>query len=111
MKLNIALLKPPTFVKYFEEIEFQEINFFSEYFILKNAKRRKKIAHYWLIDELHNLSEEAEFYDFCPGILTKNTPIITHENFKNLARIAGENNVPMYTIYDKNCKCPYFPNR
>jgi hypothetical protein len=105
MKLKIALLKPPSLVEYFEEVEFQEINFFNGYFILRNGRRKKTIAHYELIEMFRNNSDDdienkKFFYDYCPEVLTKNTPIITSKNFNDLKFVAQKNKVPMYQIFD-----------
>lgn len=47
-------------IEYFEEIEFQEIVFYSQYFVLKNGKKRKKIAHSWFVEEINKNNERSK---------------------------------------------------
>ena len=95
MKLKIALHNPRSLVEYFEEIEFQEIKFFSEYCVLKNGKRRKKIVHYWFIEQLIKDKDTRKFYEIFPGVLTKNTPVMMRKDFEDLVQAAKNNNIPM----------------
>jgi hypothetical protein len=60
MKATLAFLKFPKMIEYFEEVEFEEIHFFSSYFILKNGKKRKIIAHYWLVEEAEKMNKQSE---------------------------------------------------
>jgi len=47
-------------IEYSEEVEFQEIVFYSEYCILKNGKKRKKLAHSWFVEEINKNNEESK---------------------------------------------------
>lgn len=60
MKTTLKLLKFPKMIEYSEEVEFEEIHFFSSYFILKNGKKRKIIAHYWLVEEAEKMNKQSE---------------------------------------------------
>lgn len=60
MKATLKLLKFPKMIEYSEKLEFEEMHFFSSYFILKNGKKRKIIAHYWLVEEAEKMNKQSE---------------------------------------------------
>ena len=96
MKLEIKLLKPSKLVEYLDEIEYQEIICYSDFFFLNNNKNRQKIIHHRYL----TLLQENNIKELLCHIYRKKTPVIANENFHQLIKITTQNNVPIYTDYE-----------